>query len=114
MLTASQVETVAFITDGGIICRDCAIRRFGEMGVAAMEEGIAEFLPQDVSPLIRYELDTLIGENASEYATETVGPWPSSVLHMSQAEEALADEWQEAFDSYPDEYPCDNCGEGIS
>lgn len=107
MLTASQVEIVAFVTDGGIICRDCATQRFGELGVAAIEEGLAEFLPSDVSPLIRYELDTYIGELASEHADEAVA--------RAEAEGGDYDaEWQAAYDEYPDEYPCDNCGQGIS
>lgn len=102
MLTASQVEIVAFVTDGGIICRDCATQRFGELGVAAIEEGLAEFLPSDVSPLIRYELDTYIGELADEHADE--------VADYDEDSEA----WQEAYDAYPDWYPCDNCGRDIS
>lgn len=121
MLTATQVEIVAFVTDGGIICRDCAIERFGEMGVAAIEEGIAEFLPQDVSPLIRYELDNVISKDAHEWVSqegevwqnidgdwfgrmngETYGPFDAEW----RAEEAL-------LDAQPDEYGCDNCGRGI-
>jgi len=46
MLTAYQCEVVAFVTDGGIICRDCAIAR--------LDRGE---LDSEVSPLIRYSLD---------------------------------------------------------
>lgn len=121
MLTATQCEIVAFVTDGGIICRGCATARFGELGVAAIEEGIAEFLPRDVSPLIRYELDTIVGEDASDWVSqegevwqtidgewaarmngETYGPFDAEW----QAEQAL-------LDAMPDEYPCDHCGGGI-
>lgn len=105
MLTASQCEIVAFVTDGGIICRDCAVRRYGEMGVAALEEGIAEFLPQDVSPLIRYELDTYVGELASEHADEYV------LEHDIEPSEHDA-VWEREYDSYPG-YPCDDCGSEI-
>jgi hypothetical protein len=103
MLTSYQVETVAFVTDGGIICRDCAIRQYGEYGVAALEEGIAEFLPSDVSPLIRYELDTLLSEQANEYANEEVGGYDDH-----------EDDWNTAYDNAPDSYPCDECGGEIS
>lgn len=102
MLTATQVETVALITDGGIICLDCGTRRFGEMGLAALLEGLAEFLPQDVSPLSRYELDNIIGVFADEHADEVVGP------------EALEAEWTKAYDEYPDFYSCDECGGEVS
>lgn len=105
MLTASQCEIVAFVTDGGIICRDCATARYGEMGVAAIEEGLAEFLPRDVSPLIRYELDTYIGELASEHASEYCdehGVEPGEYDRV----------WDREYDNYLTEYPCDGCGEG--
>jgi hypothetical protein len=99
MLTASQCEIVAFVTDGGIICHDCAVSRFGEMGVAALEEGLAEFLPQDVSPLIRYELDSFQGEDLWERCREDT---------------ETDEEAQELFDSRSDEgYPCDECGQEI-
>lgn len=97
MLTASQCVVVAFVSDGGIICRECATTKWGEMGVAAIEEGIAGFVPQDVSCLIEYELSEYVGELAAEYADE-------------DNPEHLSDGWQAAYDSYPSEYPCDDCG----
>lgn len=102
MLTAYQCETVAFVTDGGIICRDCATAKFGEMGTAALEEGIAEFVPQDVSCLIRYELDTIIGEYAAERANEE-GDWVAD-----------PDAWDARYEAAPDFYTCDSCGGEIS
>ncbi len=100
MLTAHQCEIVAFVTDGGIICRDCAVSRFGEMGVAALEEGLAEFLPQDVSPLIRYEVDTYAGELASEHADEVV------------SYDDDPERWNAEYDGYPG-VTCDDCCEVI-
>lgn len=105
MLTATQVETVAFVTDGGIICRDCAESRFGELGVAAIEEGIAEFLPQDVSPLIRYELDNLVGELAWDYAAQDVDENdPEADRIIERKADEIADEG----------YACDDCGRAIT
>lgn len=122
MLTATQVETVAFVTDGGIICRDCAESRFGELGVAAIEEGIAEFLPRDVSPLIRYELDNIIGEDAHEWIAQEGevwqnidGDWYSRTNGETHGPFDSEDEAEQAlYDEYPDEYACDDCGGGIS
>jgi hypothetical protein len=67
MLTSSQCETVAFITDGEIICRDCALRNYGELRVNAAECGL-EAIAGDLSPLIRYSVDELSGERQYEYA----------------------------------------------
>ena len=100
MLTASQCVVVAFVCDGGIICRDCATKKYGEMGIAAIEEGIAEFVPSDVSPMIEYELSSYVGEMASERADEEVGPWSPQ----------NAEEWNTAYESESDFYPCDSCG----
>jgi hypothetical protein len=67
--------------------------------VEAILEGIAEFLPRDVSPLSRYELDSYWGE----------------ILWENLSEEYADDELQAAFDARADEgYPCNNCGEEIS
>jgi hypothetical protein len=99
MLTASQCEIVAFVTDEGIICRDCAIAHYGEMGVAAVEEGIAEFLPQDVYPLTRYELNSYWGEYLWEQCRED-----------TEDDDAA----QTLFDSRADEgFPCFECGKEI-
>lgn len=119
MLTATQVEVVGFITDGGIICRDCATSRFGEMGVAAVEEGIAEFLPRDVSPICRFELDHIVGEDAAEHANEVVGtPWFPGYDETEAEMEARVEHnrrWDEEYQRIADlGYACDDCGEGIS
>jgi hypothetical protein len=110
MLTASQGETVALATDGSIICLDCARREFGEFGVEAIIEGIAEFLPQDVLPISRYELDDYWGEILWERAEEDVddrldGRFPEFRDRLVQRE----------FDRRSDEgYPCDGCRGEIS
>jgi hypothetical protein len=72
------------------------------MGVAAIEEGIAGFVPQDVSCLIEYELSSYVGEMASEHADEETGGWGDT--------DDEHEEWQKAYDDYPSEYPCDDCG----
>ena len=100
MLTASQCVVVAFLCDGGIICRDCATEKYGEMGIAAVEEGIAEFIPSDVSPMIEYELSSYVEEMASEHATEEVG----------ERTQENWKEWDKAFEDFPEYYSCDSCG----
>lgn len=114
MLTAHQAETVGFVTDGGIICRSCAEKRFGEMGTAAIEEGFAEFVPPDVSCICRYELDSWTGEDAWERATEIVGDDEDGDVNGAEREELSEDERISAvFDSLDSEYPCDSCGGNI-
>ena len=111
MLTAHQAETVAFVTDGGIICRDCAEKRFGEMGTAAIEEGFAEFVPSDVSPICRYELDSWAGEIAWENASEIVRNDDDGDVTDAERDSKTEDERIEAvFASLPVEYFCDDCG----
>jgi hypothetical protein len=68
MLTAYQCETIAFVTDGEILCRDCAIARFGEIRIVTSERGLNEY--GDLSPLIRYEIDSMSGEEQYERAEE--------------------------------------------
>jgi hypothetical protein len=65
MLTAFQVERVAYLTDGGVICRGCAISRFeSEAGVefdepATWEQDDLAFEGIDLTPLSRFSVDEL-------------------------------------------------------
>lgn len=60
MLTAFQVETVAFLTDGGFICSDCAHKAF--------EEDPAE--TADLRPVSRYEMDEYDSENSRDWFSD--------------------------------------------
>ncbi len=102
MLTSHQCETVAIVSNGGIICLDCAKSEHGELAINALEEGLEEFVPQDVSALIRYSLDEYVSENAAERASEDIDY------------DVDPEGWQKAFDEACDEYPCDSCGRDIS
>ena len=102
MLTAYQCATVAYATDGGIICPECAARRYSTLTLHKIDHGLDNSAP-DVSPWIRYTLDEYIGDLASEYATEEAGDWHED-----------PEVWDEAFGSYPDFIYCDDCGGEIS
>lgn len=69
MLTGYQCEVVAFQTDGEFICYDCAVKEWSTVRVEKIERGLDSF---DVSPIIRYTLDEINGENAYEAARERV------------------------------------------
>ena len=110
MLTAYQVETVAYVGDGSIVCRECAISRYGTVAITSLDQGLDEFAPPDVSPLIRYELEEYLSETSWELAAERVddrlnGRWPEL------RDELVQREW----DSHSnDGYPCDDCGVEIT
>lgn len=53
MLSAYGAQVVGFVTDGEIICRDCAVEVAGELAVAKMESGL-HAAGRDWTPLIRY------------------------------------------------------------
>lgn len=117
MITAHQAEVIAFITDGDIICLDCAKLAYGEDSVALAEEGL--YSEADISPLIRYSLDEYVGESNWEYARERVGEFLDR--HPAIAESPLLDDGPgELIDRvftrrYADlGYPCGNCGEEIT
>lgn len=98
MLTAYQCETVAYVTDGAIICPSCAVKRYTTVGVERIDAGLGI---ADVSPLCRYTLDEHNGSNASQYATETCDYQTNPEL------------WQKVYDEYPSEH-CDDCGGAMS
>lgn len=61
MLTAFQCEVVAFWTDGGLVCRDCAVRDFEDQG----GERVSEY-----RPVIRYGLDEYQSESSYDWDGE--------------------------------------------
>lgn len=65
MLTASQVEVVAYLTDGGFLHAECARETLGDGAVEIAREGIERWNdPEPLRPVIRYELDEADGERA--------------------------------------------------
>lgn len=101
MLTAFQCEIVAYAFNGAIICHECAVKRTSSVTVEKADAGLSHGF-SDLSPLIRYELDEYIGQNASDYADEEFD-WDTE-----------PDEWQKTFDSYPEWIECEGCGAEIS
>lgn len=66
MLTASQVETVAFTTEHGeILHYDCAGKAYSTI---AVEKADAGFTDTGLRPLSRFELDEWVGEDTYESA----------------------------------------------
>lgn len=100
MLSGYQCVVIAYISDGGIICEECALRDNSTVALAQCERGLSNSTGLD--PLIRYSLDEIIGENASEYADS----------ECDYSEDPTR--WQEIYDSASDSYPCDSCGKDIS
>jgi hypothetical protein len=116
MLTASQCEIVAYATDGEIVCRDCAIRDYGELSASKADEGLVN--AYDLSPLIRYSIDEYNGERVYEEANERIRDWRYD--HPVLAELLLDDhrEWRLAdriVDRLGDTFDerCGSCGEVI-
>lgn len=79
MLTAHQATTVAYYTEGAVLCRECAAKEFG--GVLAMADERLRDYPEGVSPVCRYELDSLQSERAYEdpdnYPEDDYDAWPN-------------------------------------
>lgn len=69
MLSAYSATVVAYVTDGEIICRECALDRYGELEVNMVDTGIDDSL-SELSPLCRYDLDSI--ERDDDYK-ETCG-----------------------------------------
>jgi hypothetical protein len=126
MLTAYQCETIAFATDGEIICRDCAIARFGEIRIVTAERGLNEY--GDLTPLIRYSVDELSGEQQYESAEERlrdfVGDHPAFASCLFELAgdtvQALRFQWTSGayrlLDKLAEKVPgetCGQCGEEI-
>lgn len=66
MLTASQVETVAYIGDGAAFHRECAIREYSTVRIERVDMG----LDTGLRPLSRYELDEWQGQEAYDTADD--------------------------------------------
>lgn len=92
MLTASQCRTVAYLTDGGLICPACALKRTNEVQLARIDEGLDDTL----RPVSAYELGEHEGESAWQFADQ----------------EGLEGAEAEAFmENYHE--PCDDCFEPL-
>ncbi len=115
MLTAAQCRTVAFLTDGGVICTDCARSSYGEHTIDRLVEGLDAGLGDELRPLIEYELSEWQGEQA----------WNSATLHESEDGTFLeSDDGLEFFESYGEAEEalyelygriyCDDCTEELS
>ena len=101
MFTYYQAETIAYMTEGAIICKDCAVKRYTTVGVAKIDAGI--YHNPDISPLCRMSIEENSNVWKGECANEEVGQWSTD----------NAAEWDEAYDSYPDTM-CDDCMREIS
>jgi hypothetical protein len=64
MLDARQAETIAYIGDGEIICRQCAIDNWGALTISKLDEGLWSRADGELSPLSRYDVDTYNSERA--------------------------------------------------
>lgn len=84
MLTATQCEIVAYVTDGEIVCRDCLVARYSTVFVERLDAGIGGST-HDISPLIRYEVDTLSGERIWEAAEERVSDFEANHPELALA-----------------------------
>lgn len=93
MLTASQCEIVAYVTDGEIVCRDCLVARYSTVFVERLDAGIGGST-HDISPLIRYEVDNLSSERIWEAAEERVDRFADDHPAIFQAVEAEHGRWR--------------------
>jgi len=99
MLTGYQCETIAYIVAdaGEIICRGCAEDTYSTLCLDKLDRGLSCGASGVLDPLIRYSVDEISGERASEYASE------------EHDYETDPEGWQAAYDAV-DFYPCDQCG----
>lgn len=78
MLTAHQATTVAYITEGGILCPECASAEHG-LVLSLADERFRDY-PEGVSPLCRYNLDEMQSERAYDdpdnYPEDNYEVWP--------------------------------------
>lgn len=101
MLTGYQCETVAYIGDGEIICRDCALQDYSSVALEKLDMGLACAASDRLSPLSRYSLGEYVSETAAEYVNE----------ELNYDDDPA--EWQRRFDELADHYCCDGCGSEI-
>ena len=71
MLSAHGAEVIAYVGDGYIICRDCAIKRTSTLTIDKVDAGLSNG-SGGLSPLIRYTIQTENGERIWEEAEERV------------------------------------------
>lgn len=102
MLTGYQVETIAYMTDGAIICRTCAESDYSTLTLDKIDRGLPSVADDVISPLSRYSIDEYLSESASECADQDFD-YDSDPVG-----------WQSCYDLAAEYYPCDNCGADIS
>lgn len=103
MLTGYQCEVVAFVSDGGFICYDCAHKSLDRGMLERSELGLGS-----ISPVIRYSLDEYNAEVVYEAARENLeerGIDPSDWKALDDEVEKLGDQFKEV---------CGECGEVIA
>lgn len=97
MLTAHQCEIIAYIGDGEIICRECAVAQESTVTIEKLDAGLSACT--SLQPLIRYEVDEYNSERAHEYVEYELGlTWSDD-----------PDAYDKAFEDYPKEC-CGSCG----
>jgi hypothetical protein len=110
MLTASQCEVIAFVTNGEILCRDCAKAKFGEIRIVSCEEGLNRY--GDLTPLSRYEVEEFDRQRIYDAAQEQYeNERPKGTTQ--------AEEWREIerlVEALEDAYTerCGACGEVLA
>lgn len=68
MLSGYQCEIIAYVGDGEIICRKCAVAQESSVTIEKLDAGLSACT--DLSPLIRYSVDEMSGERQYEWARE--------------------------------------------
>jgi len=111
MLTGYQCETIAYLGDGEIICRECAIAETSALTIEKVDMGLSN--SSDLRPISRHSLDESSGEQTWDYASEHVREFlaghPAVVLTPHQ-EDYLIDRWS---GRHPVNETCGSCCEEI-
>lgn len=105
MLTATQCQLAGIQTDGAYLCVDCAENKYGARDLERLRVGIYAGAADDLTPLIRYTVDEIRGEEVNETLRE------DGVDYDADA----PDVWNAAYDAAHDIAgpTCDDCGERL-
>jgi len=111
MLTGYQCETIAYLGDGEIICRECAIAETSALTIEKVDMGLSN--SSDLRPLSRHSVDESSSEQTWGYAAQLVREfnekYPGFRLTPTH-EDRLTARWA---DRHPVNETCGACGEEI-
>lgn len=116
MLSGYQCEVIAYVTDGDIICRECAAEDYSELTLDKLEQGLTCVATGHLSPLIRYQVDELDRsyEYAEERVREFVGDHPAL---FSTDTEGWLGRFNQLVDRWAQRHPvpecCGSCGKEL-